>query len=390
MPARIPLSYIARNLTARRLTSLLTASGMALVVFVFATVLMLTEGLKSTLVQTGSEHNAMVIRRSAQTEIQSGVDRAQASVIEQHPAIALDENAQRMASKEAVVLISLPKRDSGRPSNVSIRGLEPMGLKLRPQVKLIQGRLFQPGSNEIVAGAAIARNFKGGGLGESVRFGGRDWRVVGVFDAGGAGFDSELWGDADQFMQSFRRVGFSSMIVRLGDAQGFDKLKSDLESDPRLTVEVKRESTFYAEQSETLAKFISYLGVTLSVIFSVGATIGAMITMYASVANRTGEIGTLRALGFRRADILLAFLVESLLLSLAGAALGLVAASFMQLLTVSTMNWQTFSELAFGFTLTPGIVLQTLGFALGMGLIGGFLPAVRAARLDIVEALRAV
>lgn len=390
MAARIPISYIARNLTARRLTTLLTASGMALVVFVFATVLMLSEGLKSTLVQTGSTDNAVVIRRAAQTEIQSGIERGPASVIEQHPAIATDENGLRMVSKETVVLISLPKRDSNRPSNVTIRGVAPMGMKLRPQLRLVQGRLFNPGSNEIIAGSAIARNFKGGGIGEQVRFGGRDWRVVGVFDAGGAAFDSELWGDADQFMQSFRRVGFSSVIVRLRDSQQFDALKKDLESDPRLTVEAKRESVFYAEQSEALAKFINYLGVTLSVIFSIGATIGAMITMYASVANRTGEIGTLRALGFRRSDILLAFVVESLLLSLAGAAMGLIGASFMQLITVSTMNWQTFSELAFGFALTPGIVANSLLFAVGMGLVGGFLPAVRAARLNIVDALRAV
>jgi putative ABC transport system permease protein len=213
--------------------------------------------------------------------------------------------------------------------------------------------------------------------------------VVGIFDANGSGFDSELWGDADQFMQSFRRPVYSSVIVRLSDASQFAQLKTDLEHDPRLTVEVKRESTFYAEQSEVLAKFISYLGLTLSVIFSIGATIGAMITMYASVANRTGEIGTLRALGFTRADILYAFLTEALLLSLTGAVVGIFAASFMQLITVSTMNWQTFSELAFGFSLTIKIVISSLGFALLMGMLGGFLPAVRAARMNIVDALRA-
>ena len=386
---RIPFSYVARNLLARKLTTLLTASGMALVVFVFATVLMLTEGLQSTLVQTGADDNAVVIRRSAQTEIQSGIEREQAAVIESHPLVALDETGARRVSKEIVVLISLPKRASNKPSNVTIRGVGQQGLALRPHLKLISGRPFRFGSNEIIAGRAIAKNFKGGGLDETVRFGNRNWRVVGIFDANGSGFDSELWGDADQFMQSFRRPAYSSVIVRLSDASQFAQLKNDLEHDPRLTVEVKRESTFYAEQSEVLAKFISYLGITLSVIFSIGATIGAMITMYASVANRTGEIGTLRALGFTRADILYAFLVESLLLSLTGAVVGIVAASFMQLITVSTMNWQTFSELAFGFKLTFKIVLASLGFAALMGMVGGFLPAVRAARMNIVDALRA-
>ncbi|MBT9613801.1 MAG: ABC transporter permease, partial [Burkholderiales bacterium] len=360
MLPRIPFSYIARNLLARRLTTALTAGGMALVVFVFATVLMLTEGLQSTLVQTGAYDNAVVIRRAAQTEIQSGVERTQAAVIESHPLTAFNENAARLVSKEVVVLISLIKRDSAKTANVSIRGVGEQGIKLRPQVKLVSGRLFKPGSSEIIAGRAASKNFKGGGIGETVRFGSRDWIVVGVFDANGSGFDSELWGDAEQFMQAFRRPAFSSVIVRLTDAGRFDRFKTDLEKDPRLSVEAKRESVFYAEQSEVLAKFISYLGITLSVIFSIGATIGAMITMYASVANRVGEIGTLRALGFKRADILWAFLVEALLLALAGGMVGLVAAVFMQFFTVSTMNWQTFSELAFGFTLTPRIVLITL------------------------------
>lgn len=386
----IPFSYVARNLLARKLTSALTAGGMALVVFVFATVLMLTEGLQSTLVATGRFDNAVVIRRSSQTEIQSGVERPQAGVIESNPDVALDAQAQRRVSKELVVLISLPKRDSGKPANVTIRGIGAQGLALRPQIVMQQGRTFKPGSSEIIAGSSIAKNFKGGGLGESVHFGNRDWTVVGIFNAQGSGFDSELWGDAEQFMQAFRRPVYSSVIVQLRDPTRFDAFKQALEHDPRLTVEAKRESVFYAEQSEVLAKFISYLGVTLSVIFSVGATIGAMITMYASVANRTGEIGTLRALGFTRRDILYSFLTESLLLSMLGAVVGIGAASFMQLVTVSTMNWQTFSELAFGFNLTFKIILASLIFALSMGIVGGVLPAARAARMKIVDALRAI
>jgi ABC-type antimicrobial peptide transport system permease subunit len=289
---------------------------------------------------------------------------------------------------EPVVLISLPKRDTGRPSNVIIRGAMPAGIALRPQVRIVEGRMFRPGSSEIIAGRAVAKGFQGAGVGETMRFASRDWTVVGVFDAGRTGFDSEVWGDAEQMLQAFRRLAFSSVIFRLADADRFDAVKARIESDPRLTLEAKRETRFYAEQSEALAKFISYLGTTISVIFSIGAIIGAMITMYASVASRTAEIGTLRALGFSRTAILAAFLTEALLLGLCGGVVGLAAASAMQAVSISTVNFQTFAELAFGFVLTPGIVGQTLLFALVMGLLGGFLPARRAARLKIVDALR--
>jgi ABC-type antimicrobial peptide transport system permease subunit len=385
----IPFSYTAKNLGARKMTTALTAAGMALVVFVFATVLMLQEGLKRTLVDTGSADNVVVTRRSSGTEVQSAIDRAQASVVESQPEIAYGPDGRVRVSKEMVVLITLQKRDSDKPSNVIIRGLGAQGHDLRPQVRIVQGRMFRPGSSEIIAGRSIAGRFRGAGVGEQLRFGMRDWVVVGTFDANKSGFDSEIWGDVEQLMQAFRRPVFSSLILKLNDPGQFEGLKQRLESDPRLTVEAKRESVFYAEQSEVLANFIGYLGLTLSVIFSIGATIGAMITMYASVASRTAEIGTLRALGFRSSGILAVFLLEALLLGLVGGSIGLFFASFMQFLTISTMNWQSFAELAFSFTLNPTIVAESLGFALFMGLLGGFLPAVRASRLNIVDALRA-
>ena len=384
----IPFSYTAKNLSARKLTTALTAAGMALVVFVFATVLMLQEGLKKTLVDTGSPDNVVVTRRSAGTEVQSGIDRAQAAVVESQPEIAYGADGHVLVSKEMVVLITLQKRNSDKPSNVIIRGLAAQGRDLRPQVRIVQGRMFRPGSSEIIAGRSIAERFRGAGVGEQLRFGMRDWVVVGTFDANNSGFDSEIWGDVEQLMQAFRRPVFSSLILKLNDPGRFDGLKLRLESDPRLTVEAKRETVFYAEQSEVLSNFIGYLGLTLSVIFSIGATIGAMITMYASVASRTAEIGTLRALGFRSSGILTVFLLEALLLGLIGGIIGLILASSMQFLTISTMNWQSFAELAFSFTLNPAIVAESLGFALFMGLLGGFLPAVRASRLNIVDALR--
>jgi len=350
---------------------------------------MLAAGLEETLVGTGQPDNVMVIRRGSQTEVQSGVDRPSAAIVESLPDIATGADGKKLISKEPVVLINLPKRDSGKPSNVVIRGATPAGLELRPQVKIVQGRMFQPGTSEIIAGKSIAGGFRGAALGETLRFAQRDWTVVGVFDAGRTGFNSEIWGDAEQLLQSFRRVSFSSAMFKLADPSRFDAVKAEIENDPRLQLEAKRETKFYADQSEALSKFISYLGVTISVIFSIGAIIGAMITMYASVASRTNEIGTLRALGFSRAAILVAFLGEALLLGLVGGLVGLIGAAFMQAFSISTMNFQTFAEIAFSFTLTPGIIMASLAFSLIMGFVGGFLPAARAARMKIVDALRA-
>lgn len=386
---RIPFTYVARNLVARRLTTALTAGGMALVVYVFATVLMLAAGLRATLVATGQDDNVLVIRRGSQTEVQSGIDRGQAGVVEGLPDIAVGAEGVPLVSKEPVVLINLAKRESGKPSNVVIRGVTSAGLVLRPQVRVVEGRMFRPGTAEVVAGRSIAEGFRGAGLGETLRFASRDWTVVGVFDGGHSGFDSEIWGDAEQMLQAFRRTAFSALLFRLADSDRFDAVKQAIESDPRLTLEAKRETRFYADQSEQLATFITYLGTSISIIFSVGAIIGAMITMYASVANRTAEIGTLRALGFSRASILAAFLGESLLLGLLGGVLGLAGAAFMQALSISTTNFQTFAEVAFQFVLTPAIAASALVFALAMGFVGGFLPAARAARLKIVDALRA-
>jgi ABC-type antimicrobial peptide transport system permease subunit len=241
-----------------------------------------------------------------------------------------------------------------------------------------------------MAGRSIAERFKGGGIGESLRFGMRDWRVVGIFDAGNTGFSSEIWGDTDQLIQAFRRPGYSSVIFKLRDPSEFETVKKRIENDPRLTLEAKRENQYYVEQSKMMAKFLRILGMSLTIIFSLGAIIGAMITMYSAVATRTGEIGTMRALGFKRISILGAFIIEALLLGLIGGCVGLFLASFLQLLTISTMNFQTFSELAFSFTLTSDIVWKGLGFSLVMGFIGGLLPAVRASRMNIVESLRTV
>lgn len=386
----IPFFYVVRNLWTRRLTTALTAGGLALVVYVFATVLMLDAGLKRTLTTTGEYDNVTIIRQGSETEIQSAISRLQANVIESHPSVAIDAQGQRMVAKETVVLISLLRRGDSRPSNVVIRGSTSAGFALRPQAKIVQGRMFKPGSTEIIVGTSVAERFDAATLGSRLSFAQRDWTVVGIFDAGGSGFDSEVWGDADQLLQSFRRTAYSSMVLRLSDPAEFERLVRDMAADPRLSNEAKRERAFYGDQSKALSTFINVLGMTLSLIFSIGAMIGAMITMYASVSNRTAEIGTLRALGFRRRAILAAFLLESVLLGAVGGVAGAALASLMQYLSFSTMNFQTFADLSFRFVMTPEVVVRSMLFALVMGLVGGFLPAVRAARLEVVDALRSV
>ncbi|MEW6660658.1 MAG: ABC transporter permease [Thermodesulfobacteriota bacterium] len=385
----IPISYSYRNLLARRLTTLLTAAGMALVIFVFAAVLMLSEGLRQTLVATGSFDNAMVLRAGSETEVQSAIDRTQAAIISSQPEIATGPEGPLVAS-EAIILVNLTKRGSGKPGNVMIRGVQPPSFGLRREVRLAQGRWFKPGSNEIVAGGQIAGRFQGAALGETLRFAMRDWRVVGVFDAGNTGFSSEIWGDVEQLLQAFRRTVFSAVILRLRAPGDFDALKARLESDPRLPVQVRREVEFYEAQSRRLADFIRLLGLVLTAIFGLGAVLGAMITMYAQVGTRINEIGTMRALGFQRRHILLAFLLEAGLLGGLGWLIGMIPAAFLNFLTLSTINWASFAEITFRFTLTPGILLQSLAFGVGMGLVGGLLPAFKAARLPLIEALRAV
>ncbi len=387
--AGLPFGYIARNLRVRRVTTALTAAGMALVVYVFATVLMMSEGIRTTLVATGQPDNVIVLRQGAGAEINSGIGRAQAAILETLPGIATDGRGHALVSKEPVVLNNLPKRATGKPSNVTLRGTGEAGLLLRPQVRLVEGRMFRPGTSELIAARTVAAGFQGVDLGGVLRFGGRDWTVVGLFDAGKSGFDSEIWADAEQLMAAFRRQAWSTVVFRLADIESFETLREIIATDPRLTLEAKREERFYAEQSEALANFIRILGTSLAVIFSIGAVVGAMITMFGAVAARIGEIGTLRALGFRRGAVLGAFLGESLLLALLGGLAGLVAASGMQAVNVSTTNFASFAELAFQFRMTPAIAVQSMLFALLMGLLGGFVPAWRAARLKIVDCLRA-
>jgi ABC-type antimicrobial peptide transport system permease subunit len=365
--------------------------GIALVVFVFTAVLMMAHGVQKTLRSTGSDDNLLIARKAAMSEIMSIMDREAAGIIVNLPQVARAADGTPISSKEVVAIINLNKLGAEGISNVTVRGVEEAAFRLRPQVRVTDGRMFRWGAREVIAGAGITKRFAGAQIGEKIKFGGDVWTVVGLFDADGSGFDSELWGDLNQIADAFRRSSFSTVTVRLKDPGDLSSVLSAFASDNRLQYFVpKREKQFFEEQSEMMAKFIRILGIFITVIFSSGATIGAMITMFGAVANRTTEIGTLRALGFYRRSILLAFLIESFVLSLGGGLLGLGLASILQFFSISTLNFGSFSELAFSFALSPSIVAASLGFSLLMGLIGGFLPAVRAARLDIIQALRAV
>ncbi|MGI6397788.1 MAG: ABC transporter permease [Desulfomonilia bacterium] len=333
--------------------------------------------------------NLLILRKGATGEVDSAIELDRAAAVESLPGIAADDLGRPLLAKEVVVLITMDKRGGGS-SNVTVRGIGRQSLALRPQVDIVRGRMPRFGVREMLVGQSLVRRFRGAGCRRQLcpaRWQTGGWWVI--MDAGSTAFNSEIWADAEQVMQAFRREAYSLVIFRLQeDAPSRTRSAAIVENDPRLTLQARIESNFYREQSEMMARFLRVLGITLTVIFSLGAVIGAMITMYSAVANRTAEIGTLRALGFRRRAILLSFLAESLFLGLAGGCAGLFFASFMQFITISTLNFQSFSELAFRFTLTPVILTQSLAFALVMGFIGGVLPAFRASRMQIVDALR--
>lgn len=387
---RIFFLYTLRNLWARRLTTALTVSGIALVVGAFTSVLMLSHGVEMTLVDTGTDGNLICLRKAANAEISSQIDRDAVHTIMSYPEVQMAADGKPLASTDMNTIINLHKIVGGDMGNVTIRGVTPQSLQLRPQVHIREGRMVAFGTNEIIVGANIHKRFEECGIGQLLKFGNQQWRIVGVFDADKTGFESEVWCDVNPLLAAFNRTVFSTLSFRVTSEGDLQKVRDRIEHDPRVNyVEVKTEKAFYREQSEFMAGFIKFLGSAVVVIFSLGAMIGAMITMYAAVANRTVEIGTIRALGFRRRSILVAFLGESLLISLFGYAVGLFLASWMSFVDISTINFGSFTELAFSFVLSPSIALSAAIFALVMGVVGGFLPAWRASRKNIVEALRA-
>lgn len=385
----VPFKYVLRSFKTRKLTTAITVTGIALVVFVFAAVLMMAYGVQKTLVATGSPDNVIVTRKASNGEISSIIDGDTRNVIKTLPFIAKSNNGKQIISEEPVVVINLEIKKGGM-SNVTVRGVSQEVTILRPQIKIKEGRMFNPSLRELIVGEAIFKKFKGAQIGSKIKFAGDNWNIVGILESNGSGFDSELWGDSDQLLNAFNRgSAVSTLTFKIDNINNFEKCKREFETNKRLVqFEPKIEQKFFEEQSEFLATFIRVLGIFITVIFSIGAIIGAMITMYSAVANRTIEIGTMRSLGFKRRSILTAFLSESLLISLIGAVVGLFFASFLQFFTVSTLNFSSFAELSFSFALSPSIMISSFIFAVVMGFVGGFLPSVRAARLNIVNALR--
>ena len=385
----IPLYYIWKNFLARKLTTGITIAGIALVVFVFAAVLMMADGIQQTLSSTGSNDNVVITRKSSSGEITSIIDRATADLISTMPMIQKDETGKPLLTSDAVTILNAPKKDGGGLSNLAVRGVSENALKIRNKITIISGRMFTFGARELIVGKAIEERFSNIAIGNTIKFAGDNWVIVGIMDAEKSAFESELWCDANQLIQAFNRVDYSTLTFRISDNANIEQLKALFAGDKRLNqYEPENERKYFEKHSEAMRLFIQVLGITITVIFSVGAMIGAMITMYAAVANRTTEIGTLRALGFQRMSILIAFLVESLITAFIGGFIGIGLASILQFYSISTLNFGSFSELSFSFALTSNVIQGALTFTGIMGFIGGFLPAVKASRMSILSALR--
>ena len=385
----IPVVYNLRSVRQRWTSAIVAVLGIAGTVGVFVAMLSLAKGFKATLVSSGSADNAMVRRAGSTSEMDSSIALDQVKIMEDAPGVARGVNGPLVTS-EIVVIAPFPLRSTGTDANVQIRGVSARTLDVRKQVKLVQGRFFEPGVAELIVGHNATRTYSGLTLGNSVKFGGGTWRVVGVFDAGGSAFDSEVWCDSRVLNQIYHRPDniFQSVTVHLESPGAFQKFKDSVTSDPRLTVDVSREVEYYDKQSRTLTTLITTLGGIVAVIMGIGAIFGALNTMYSAVAERSREIATLRALGFGAGSVVTSFMVEALLISFIGGLLGCIAVLPLNGLTTGAMNWQTFSHLAFAFRVTPLLLQMGIVFALVMGIVGGLPPALRAARRPVAPALR--
>ena len=381
----IPLSYNLRSLWQRKVSSLSTASAIALVVGIFVVVLSLAQGLSKAFISSGRPDQALVLRPNARFELNSSIERDRMRILKVHPLVKRDGETP-MASAEVVVVKLFPMAD-GTDNNVTVRGLERMGITLRPQVRLVQGRWFRPGISEVVVPRKMQGRFPGMEVGRSLRMGGRDWQIVGAFDAGGASYESEVWSDVNDVMQAFRREAYSVMLARLKSPERVEGFTKAVDDDKRLKLEVIRETDYFKELTKA-GDPIKILGNLITLILTGAAIFAAMNTMYAAVAGRTKEIGTLRALGFRQREILASFQWESIFLCLTGGILGSGLALFANGIQTGTTSFETFSDVSFAFTITPGLMAQGVAFSLIMGLLGGLLPAWRASRIPLTEAMK--
>jgi putative ABC transport system permease protein len=387
---KIPLSYNARSLLQRPVSTAFTALGIGLVVAVFIGMLALANGFRSALIRTGSAQNVLILRRGADSELSSTMDRQSISILSASPHAATGGDGRPLVSPEAYVVIPLPRKghDTTGLANVVVRGVSSAAWAVRSNIQIAAGRRPASGKSEICVGDKMAGRFDHTGIGEKLRFAGRDWTVACRFTAGGSAFESEIWGENEQVLPLFRGENFQSLTFRLKDPGAFDEAKRALEGDKRVTVDVYREADFYAEQSQLLGRILQILAIMITSIMALGAVFGAINTMYAAVAARSPEIAVLLTLGFHPRSVLASFLAESALIALAGGIIGALLALPINGIVTSTTNWASFSEIAFTFRVTPGLLLAGLAFAVIMGLVGGFFPARRAARQPVVQALR--
>jgi len=388
----IPISYNVRSLMVRKTTTFATAGGIALVVFVLAAALMLSAGVKKTLVAGGRDDNAIVLRKGSGNELSSSIESPTVSLILAAPGVKKDETGAPLGTGEVVVVIAQQKlsAEPGQVSNILVRGVTENVFKVRPEVHLIAGRAPKPGTDECLVGKGIAGNFQGMTLGQKFELKkNRPVEVVGVFEAGGSSFESEVWANIETARTSFGREGLvSSVTVRLESAAKLDSFKANVSTDKQLQLETKRETTYYEDQSQGTALFIAGMGWVVSVFCAFGAMLGAMNTMFAAVAQRKREVGTLRALGFSKFSILFSFVVESTFLALVGGVVGVAASLLLSFARISMMNFATWQEVSFSFAPTPSLLIGSLVAGALMGILGGFLPALKAARTSPIEAMR--
>ncbi|HET8713280.1 MAG TPA: FtsX-like permease family protein [Gemmatimonadales bacterium] len=385
----VPITYNVRSVVQRPLSTALTALGVGLVVAVFIGMLALANGFRAALARTGSDTNALVLRKGADSELSSGLGRDVASMIAADPHVATGSDGRPLLSPEVYVLIPLAKAfDTTQIANVVVRGVSDQAWTVRHNVRITAGQRPASGRAEVCVGNRLTQRFPHTRVGETLRFAGRDWTVVCNFSAAGSAFESEIWGENEQFMPVFRGQVFQSISFRLKDPAAFEEAQRSLQADKRFTVDVHRESTFYAQQSQLLSNILSFLAIVITSIMAVGAVFGAINTMYAAVASRAPEIGVLLTLGFKPWTILVSFLAESAFIALIGGLLGCLFALPINGIVTGTTNWSSFSEVAFSFRITPLLLGVGIAFAVLMGVIGGFFPALRAARLQVVQALR--
>ncbi len=384
----IPLKYNWRNLVVRRNTTMLTAFSITLTVAVFVVLMALATGLETSLSTTGHPLNVIIMREGSQAEGFSSVSRDGVQVIKYLDGIAKDKHGEPFVSPESIVLTNLLRRGRTQGSNVTIRGLSPDGPALRPDFKMVEGRFFQPGLREVIVSRRISERFQNCGLGDRLKLGRGYWTVVGIFDAGTSAYNSEIWTGVDGLMDEFHRDNYNDVFVRVTSAAAGARIKDQVMNDRRLHLKPVAERDYFESQMET-ATPIRVFGSLIAVLMAIGASFAAMNTMYATVARRTREMGTLRALGFSRASVLLSFMVESVLIAALGGLLGCVLSLGINGVSTGTTNFTSFSEMAFDFHVSPALFLAGMVFAVFMGLVGGFFPAWRASHQSVVNALRA-